>query len=427
MEKYLGFVAVAVFLLSCTNTDRDNQFDKPSEYIVDSPVEGSSSSGVETDNSSSSSGDGEPSSSSYELSSSSAEPSSSSVASSSSSNADDGKRYCRLDQEERSYCYDMDTYGINETICIAERGTVVYNTSGCNEVLYKSSSSSVVPSSSSGPPVVGGPWCVFHEGEICLNGSIYTQMCADLGGVPMSTCPSGYDKYDGYGDNPSSSSSSGSLSSSSSSVSCTANNNTSTHYCSEGTMKAYGSVTDYDGQTYKTVVIGDQTWMAENLNFNVADSKCYDNDSDNCVKYGHLYDWLTAMALPSSCNYESCSIEFNQRGVCPDGWHIPREAEWETLILYVGGSSNAVTRLRANSEWPTNLGTDDYGFSALPGGFALPGDSFEGVNECGFWWSATEYDSDKAFDRYMCSNNSNVMSTDDGNKSNLFSVRCVKN
>jgi hypothetical protein len=182
MKTYLGFVAISVFLLSCTNTDRDNPFDeRASNYIGNAFVGGSSSSVKAGDH---------PSSSSVVYSSSSVKPSSSSA---------------------------------------------------------PPSSSSVVPSSSSS--------------FVSQNGVVY--------GTPV----------------------------------------------------------DYEGQTYQTVVIGTQTWMAKNLNYNATGSKCYGGVDSNCNTYGRLSDWSTAMGFGSSCNSNTCSsqVQPNHRGVCPPGWHIPSE------------------------------------------------------------------------------------------------------
>jgi len=198
-------------------------------------------------------------------------------------------------------------------------------------------------------------------------------------------------------------------------VSCSGKNNTSTQYCSNGIMKEYGAVT-HGGQTYKTVVIGGKTWMAENLNYNPGGtgSACYSNNSSNCLKYGRLYDWSTA------------------RSVCPTGWHLPSDAEWTALENAVGGTSTAGTKLKSATGWNTGNsyipGTDNYGFSALPGGDGFSGGNFSSVSDFGRWWSATEdgSSSSSALHRIMAYF-SIYVSRFGYDKSGFLSVRCVSN
>jgi uncharacterized protein (TIGR02145 family) len=183
---------------------------------------------------------------------------------------------------------------------------------------------------------------------------------------------------------------------------------------------------------YRTVVIGTQTWMAENLDYVVEGSRCYDNNPAYCNTYGSRYDWATAMDLPSNCNSTSCSslIQSPHQGICPSGWHIPSSEEWGTLTSYVGSSPGA--KLKAASGWddcgPSGSGRsylceDSYGFSALPGG----GD-WGGIGYSGEWWSANERFSDIAFSRYMNYYYDDVYSGGlfSNYKSRPFSVRCVQ-
>jgi uncharacterized protein (TIGR02145 family) len=145
---------------------------------------------------------------------------------------------------------------------------------------------------------------------------------------------------------------------------------------------------------YKYVEIDGQNWMAENLNYNAAGSKCgstlsgngtlSDADAVACDKYGRLYDWATAMDLEATCNSSACSsqIQTKHQGVCPTGWHIPGDAEWDALIAFIhtdkeigsftsGSSSYAGKYLKAVNGWNSYGGIvnlDSYDFSALPGG-----------------------------------------------------------
>jgi uncharacterized protein (TIGR02145 family) len=179
-----------------------------------------------------------------------------------------------------------------------------------------------------------------------------------------------------------------------------------------------------DGKTYKAVTIGDQVWMSENLDYDVEGSKCYNDDEGNCAEYGRLYNWATAMALPDCGSGTSCGSDIgsNHQGVCPEGWHIPSDAEWTELTDFVG--SNAGTKLKATGSWNSYgdipAGTDKFGFAALPGG---RGGS--DVGNHGNWWSATEYGANDAYYRYMYFN---IESVDKylNYKNGLFSVRCLQ-
>jgi len=180
-----------------------------------------------------------------------------------------------------------------------------------------------------------------------------------------------------------------------------------------------------------TVKIGEQVWMKENLNCNVSGSKCYNDNESNCATYGRLYNWVTAMNLPSNCNSSSCSgqVQPKHQGICPSGWHIPSDAEWTTLTDFVSGSSTAGTKLKSSDLWNSYSGipkgTDDYGFAALPGGYGYSGGLFNGVGNLGYWWSATEDDADYAYYRSMNYYNEDV-SRGNYDESSLFSVRCLQ-
>jgi uncharacterized protein (TIGR02145 family) len=208
----------------------------------------------------------------------------------------------------------------------------------------------------------------------------------------------------------------------------------------------YGSL-PYEGQLYKTIKIGTQTWMAENLNYNpgTGTSACYDNQASNCTYYGRLYDWSTAMGFASSCNSKSCwsQIQSPHQGICPEGWHIPSNAEWDKLYRYADGtsgtsspyeSSMAGKYLKATSGWTPYSGIenldienlDTYGFSALPGGNGYSDGSFGYVGDNGFWWSTDEYGSSSINAYYRGMGYSDGAQWYHYNKSYLCSVRCVQ-
>ncbi|OWV01726.1 fibrobacter succinogenes major paralogous domain-containing protein [Fibrobacter sp. UWR2] len=202
----------------------------------------------------------------------------------------------------------------------------------------------------------------------------------------------------------------------------------------------YGTLTDErDGQTYKTVKIGDQVWMAENLNIDAANSCCYHDSAEYCSKYGRLYNWAGAMDAEGkwstnsvNCRYTGeCSPTYPVRGACPEGWHLPDSTEWGKLLTAVGGLDVAAKMLKSTSGWQdceeeNCNGTDAYGFSALPAGYMdRYGSAFtyyEGVST-GFYTS-TQVDKNDAYRVYLYRNN--VVNFTSDIKADGFSVRCVK-
>jgi uncharacterized protein (TIGR02145 family) len=220
-------------------------------------------------------------------------------------------------------------------------------------------------------------------------------------------------------------------------VACEAHN-AETQFCDER-----------DGKIYKWKLIGDQTWMAENLNYAAEGSRCYgDNtggDSQNrCDTYGRLYNWATAMDIAVTYNSTSYIATLPHQGVCPNGWHLPSDAEWTALTIAVGADPGK--QLKATSGWtgtPGN-GTDDYGFSALPGGggYYSGGSYYYDKNEKipyydyyrynmvvnrGLWWSSTQNNASNAYARTMTGISSNVTSEGDSYKGSYYNVRCVQN
>ena len=163
-----------------------------------------------------------------------------------------------------------------------------------------------------------------------------------------------------------------------------------------------------DGQTYKTVTIGTQTWMAENINYETDSSFCYGDTLANCTKYGRLYTWEVATT------------------VCPDGWHLPTKAEFETLFTAVGGQSTAGKVLKSTSGWNSSgNGSDAFAFSALPAGHRNFHVYYNYEGNIANFWSSTENGSYNAY--YMGLN----CHKDDADlkynyKLDGFSVRCLK-
>jgi uncharacterized protein (TIGR02145 family) len=170
-----------------------------------------------------------------------------------------------------------------------------------------------------------------------------------------------------------------------------------------------------DGKTYNTIKVGNKTWMAENLNYASDGSWCYDNDESNCSKYGKLYDWGAAMQD------------------CPFGWHLPSIQEWDDLAAAAG--NNASKKLKSRSDWANNEnGTDDFGFSALPGGYRFLQSSggyiptiipvFHGIGDGSYWWASSG--NSNAYYQPMFYINEYV-NKDSYDKDYGYSVRCVKN
>ena len=175
-----------------------------------------------------------------------------------------------------------------------------------------------------------------------------------------------------------------------------------------------GTMTDSrDGKKYKTVKIGSQIWMAENLNYRTRDSYCYEDKISNCDKYGRLYTWDAAITA------------------CPSGWHLPTHAEWETLVTAVGGESGAGTKLKSTSGWlKDGNGSDSFGFSALPAGerHLYPAGSgpeaYTPVGHIACFWSST----DKG--RYyteLFAERDDVWINNPDDRGRGKSVRCLKN
>jgi uncharacterized protein (TIGR02145 family) len=176
-----------------------------------------------------------------------------------------------------------------------------------------------------------------------------------------------------------------------------------------------------DGRTYRTVVIGTQTWMAENLNLETPDSWCYDNDEAHCAEYGRLYTWEAA------------------KTACPSGWHLPSEEEWFTLERHLGMTDEEIlifyhrgegqgTKLKSEEGWApdedTEPGSNETGFSALPGGHRVfYNGAFGALLQRGAWWSSTP-DGKYAMRRAVYADKSGI-DRDAATRTNAFSVRCV--
>jgi len=317
-------------------------------------------------------------------------------------------------------------------------------------------------------------YCIYSADKFCTEGP-YTRCQGD--GILSNNCPYGSSSSaqppssssippsSSSSTSPSSSSVVPSSSSVSSSSSSQQSSSSSTPPSSSSVVSSSSSVptqssvirgtpVTYAGETYETVVIGTQTWMARNLNYNASGSKCYGEGGTvfvdgvyiklsnteiqaNCGKYGRLYDWAMAMNLPSNCNSTRCTplVSTKYQGICPSGWHIPSNDEWEELKSYVesenGCRSCAGKHLKSKSDWKDGgNGLDTYGFSALPGGNGSDS-SFFRIGNSGYWRTATELGSDLTFYQFMYFYGDGVYrisgdDSDSDSKSPLLSVRCLQ-
>jgi len=182
-----------------------------------------------------------------------------------------------------------------------------------------------------------------------------------------------------------------------------------------------------DGQIYSTVKIGNQWWMAENLNYNTPGSWYYDNDSSTyAATYGRLYLWATAMNGQVSSN----SNPSNVRGISPEGWHIPSDAEWTELINFLKANNLTGDDLKETgiAHWqPINMGTNKTKFSAVPAGTIYDnGNSSANIGKFVNYISSTINRPSMSFwGRGLVYNNSTVTRSELG-LSNGWSLRCVK-
>ena len=200
-------------------------------------------------------------------------------------------------------------------------------------------------------------------------------------------------------------------------------------------------VIDQDMNYYNVVTISIQTWLAENLNVGkftqvaayvpnngIIKKYCYNDDKNNCNIYGGLYRWDEMMKF----NPQDSGLIGTTQGVCPDGWHIPTDKEWNTLVDYVGGVDIAGGKLKDTSSlWqaPNTGATNESGFSGLPGGFYLPEYGYGGFTRMGTngaWWSSLGGGSGSFLlvsdeSRLTYGTEIGIGAIDDG-----LSVRCIK-
>lgn len=198
----------------------------------------------------------------------------------------------------------------------------------------------------------------------------------------------------------------------------------------------YGSMTDVEGNVYNTIDIGNQTWMAENLRttkyndgtniplvlddsewkYMKSPAYCwFENDKDSySIDFGALYNWYT----------------INTKKLCPTGWRVPSEEDWNKLILYAGGEDIAGGKLKATTHWRSpNIGaTNETGFTALPMGIRYSGGYFHQIEYLGggaTWWSATELSQTHAKLFHLNYSGSHLFNNRDS-KAGGYAIRCIK-
>jgi len=184
-----------------------------------------------------------------------------------------------------------------------------------------------------------------------------------------------------------------------------------------GLMKEAGaqdSITDIDDNTYPVITIGSQVWMAANLRAThdaegrPLNGYCFQNSEDNCLKYGMLYSW--------DCMMNGDSKE-KTRGICPQGWHIPSDQEWETLCTVLGGADHAGKRMREDSSLAF--------FVQYAGNYFPKHKIFSYLDEQAYYWTSSMYTGQSAWIRNMSLKSTNVNRTT-VRKDYCFSVRCTK-
>jgi uncharacterized protein (TIGR02145 family) len=194
----------------------------------------------------------------------------------------------------------------------------------------------------------------------------------------------------------------------------------------------YGTIKDArDGETYRTIQIGDQVWMAENLRYKAENSYAPDNDESNVKNYGRLYTWTSALDIPAEYTEQSPAKDIemynkikdkNYQGIAPKGFHIPSNKEWETLLSNLEAKSDG-KELRSACFWQ-NAGDDTFGFFALPAGYRFDNGNFCHFGRRARFWSKDEYGKANAF-RLSLTNNS--VDIEGVYRSDAVSIRCVKN
>ena len=213
------------------------------------------------------------------------------------------------------------------------------------------------------------------------------------------------------------------------------------HKCTENgwtptTDSYYGSIIDSrDGRKYKVVGIESQLWMAENLNYVDVEKYpsmlnrnwCYDDNPENCTKYGRLYTWSAAIdsvywkKQGKNCGFNAldCDLPEQVQGICPDGWHLPSAKEWNVLLSAAGKV------LRDDSSWNCGILNVDspFSFFAIPAGYRHPG-RYESQYALAYFWSSSMNNEFYSYGVKLNCDDNRI--NEETNKKFGLSIRCIK-
>lgn len=207
-------------------------------------------------------------------------------------------------------------------------------------------------------------------------------------------------------------------------------------------VKLTGKVRDVDGNSYNTVKIGNQWWMAENLRttkYRNRDLIGTTNPSESSIPSDEAnpkYQWACGFddnLIPSYGRWYTWDVGTDSRGVCPTGWHVPSETDWVNLLTYLGSSGPEIFNVSGSlketgyTHWesPNTGATNSTGFTALPGGSRGPNGIFGNIGKIGYYWSTSESEG-YGIEFYLQSGDTNV-GKGKADKPNGFSIRCVQN
>jgi len=226
-------------------------------------------------------------------------------------------------------------------------------------------------------------------------------------------------------------------------------------YATNAVGTAYGNtetlttqqLTDADGNVYRTVVMGAQVWMAENLKVLPSVHATTDNSDTDPRYYVYGYDGTDLTAAKATENFTEYGVLYNWPAAvnsCPTGWHLPSDAEWKTMEIFIGMPADtadladvyrgvlpiyengAELKETGTSHWNSNNGTDLHGFTGLPGGlYSYFITSFLLMNDNGYFWTSTSFDADNSWKRFLDDINPGIHRNHE-TKAMGYSVRCVK-